>query len=279
MSVASERMGLGSKVSIYVVLTLVGIAMGAPFLYMVSTAFKAPYEVTTVPPTWIPAEPQWRNFVDIWTLFPFGRFLLNTLIVTLSVTLGQLVTSSLGAYAFARLDFPGRDTLFVGYLGTMMVPFSIVLIPLYYMMKEFHWLDTYQAQIIPWLFSAYGTFLLRQFFATIPMELEEAAIIDGASRLRILATLIVPLAKPALATLATFTFLSTWNSFLWPLIVINSQGKYVISMGLNFLQGTYFTEVHLVMAAVTVTVLPTVILFLFGQRYFIESVAITGIKG
>jgi len=263
---------------IYLVLIAVGITMAAPFLYMISTALKAPDEVTTMPPKWIPERLMWENFVKVWTLFPFGRFLLNTVFVTICIVLGVVTTSSLGAYAFARLEWPWRDALFMGYLGTMMIPFSIIMIPLYVMMKNFHWLDKYEALIIPWLFSAYGTFLLRQFFMTIPTELEEAAIIDGASRFRILTTIIVPLSKPVLATLATFTFLQSWNSFLWPLLVINSQDKYVLTIGLNFLQGTYFTQVHLVMAAVTVTVLPTVILFLFGQRYFIESVAITGMK-
>lgn len=272
-------MSVWTKLGIYLVLIVVGITMATPFLYMVSTALKAPDEVTTIPPTWIPRRLMWENFVKVWTLFPFGRFLLNTIFVTVCIVLGVVITSSLGAYAFARLEWPWRDALFMGYLGTMMIPFSIIMIPLYMMMRNFHWLDKYEALTIPWLFSAYGTFLLRQFFMTIPMELEEAAIIDGASRLRILTTIIVPLSKPALATLATFTFLGSWNSFLWPLLVINSQDKYVLTIGLNFLQGTYFTQVHLVMAGVTVTVLPTVILFLFGQRYFIESVAITGMKG
>ena len=274
----SRGMSVWTKLGIYLVLIAMGITMAAPFLYMISTALKAPDEVTTMPPTWIPERLMWENFVKIWTLFPFGRFLLNTIFVTASIVLGVVTTSCLAAYAFARLEWPWRDALFMGYLGTMMIPFAVIMIPLYVLMKNFNWLDKYEALIIPWLFSAYGTFLLRQFFMTIPMELEEAAIIDGASRFRILTTIIIPLSKPVLVTLATFTFLGSWNSFLWPLLVINSQDKYVLTIGLNFLQGTYFTQVNLVMAGVTLTVLPTVILFLFGQRYFIESVAITGLK-
>jgi len=268
-----------SKILIYTILTLVAVTMAAPFLYMLSTALKAPHEITTIPPVWIPERLMWENFVKVWTILPFGRYVLNTIFVTVCITVGTVVTSSLGAYAFSRLEWPGRDTLFMGYLGTMMVPFSIIMIPLYQMMKHLKWIDTYKALIIPWIFSAYGTFLLRQFFMGIPKELEEAAIIDGAGRLGILTRIIMPLSKPALITLGTFTFLSSWNSFLWPLIVTNSQTKYVLTIGLNFLQGTYFTQVNLVMAAVTITVLPTILLFLFGQRYFIESVAITGMKG
>ncbi len=279
MLTARGGMSTLSKILIYTILTLVAVTMAAPFLYMLSTALKAPHEITTIPPVWIPERLMWENFVKVWTILPFGRYVLNTIFVTVCITVGTVVTSSLGAYAFSRLEWPGRDTLFMGYLGTMMVPFSIIMIPLYQMMKHLEWIDTYKALIIPWLFSAYGTFLLRQFFMGIPKELEEAAIIDGAGRLGILTRIIMPLSKPALITLGTFTFLSSWNSFLWPLIVTNSQTKYVLTIGLNFLQGTYFTQVNLVMAAVTITVLPTILLFLFGQRYFIESVAITGMKG
>jgi len=199
-------------------------------------------------------------------------------LIAVLTTLGTIVTSCLGAYAFARLQWVGRDQIFLVYLGTMMVPFSIIMIPLYRLMVNFKWVDSYNALIIPWIFSAYGTFLMRQFFKSIPDELEDAAVIDGASRLRILIQIFLPLTEPAVVTLATFTFLSTWNSFWWPLIITNSQDKFTLAMGLNMLAGTFYTNVPMVMAAVTITVIPTILLFLFAQRWFIESVATTGIK-
>jgi len=271
-------MGFGSKLIIYLILTIVAVFMVAPFLYMLSTSLKAPTEVNAIPPVWIPEDPQWHNYIDVWKQVPMARYLLNTIFTTLAITFGTLLTSALGAYAFARLDWVGKDKIFVVYLGTMMIPFSIIMIPLYQMIVRFGWVDSYESLIIPWLFSPYGTFLLRQFFLTIPKDLEDAAIMDGASNLRILLQVIMPLTKPALITLGTFTFLGVWNSFLWPLISTNSKEKFVLTIGLNMLAGAYYTNVPMVMAAVTITVIPTIILFLFAQRWFIQGIATTGIK-
>ena len=273
-----KQMGFGSKLLIYLILILVAVFMVAPFLYMISTSLKAPTEVNAIPPIWIPEEPQWHNYIDVWTEVPLGRYLLNTIFTTLVITFGTLLTSALGAYAFARLDWVGKDKIFLVYLGTMMIPFSIIMIPLYQMIIKFGWVDSYASLIIPWMFSPYGTFLLRQFFLTIPKDLEDAAIMDGAGNLRILLQVILPLTKPAMITLGTFTFLGTWNSFLWPLISTNSKEKFVLTIGLNMLAGTYYTNVPMVMAAVTITVLPTILLFLFAQRWFIQGIATTGIK-
>ncbi len=267
-----------TKIGIYLILSIVAVFMVAPFFYMIATSLKDPSEVNAIPPVWIPAHPVWSNYVDIWTAVPLGKYLLNTVFIAVLTTLGTIVTSCLGAYAFARLQWVGRNQIFLVYLGTMMVPFSIIMIPLYRLMVNFKWVDSYNALIIPWIFSAYGTFLMRQFFKSIPDELEDAAVIDGASRLRILIQIFLPLTEPAVVTLATFTFLSTWNSFLWPLIITNSQDKFTLAMGLNMLAGTFYTNVPMVMAAVTITVIPTILLFLFAQRWFIESVATTGIK-
>lgn len=275
---ATRDLNLGSKIAIYIILTIVAVFMIAPFLYMVSTSLKSPTEVNAIPPVWIPANPVWSNYIDIWSIVPMGNYLLNTTVITVLVTLGTLVTSCLGGYAFARLNWVGRDQIFLVYLGTMMVPFSIIMIPLYKIIQLLGWVNSYEALIIPWVFSAYGTFLMRQFFLSVPLDLEDAAIIDGASRLRILTQIFIPLNTPALITLATFTFLGTWNSFLWPLIATNSKEKFVLTIGLNMLQGTYFTNIPMVMAAVTITVIPTIILFLVAQRWFIESIATTGIK-
>jgi len=273
-----QQMGFGSKLIIYLILIIVAVFMVAPFLYMLSTSLKSPTEVTSIPPVWIPEDPQWHNYIDVWKQVPMARYLLNTIFTTLAITFGTLLTSALGAYAFARLDWVGKDKIFVVYLGTMMIPFSIIMIPLYQMIVRFGWVDSYESLIIPWMFSPYGTFLLRQFFLTIPKDLEDAAIMDGASNLRILLQVIIPLTKPALITLGTFTFLGTWNSFLWPLISTNSHEKFVLTIGLNMLAGSYYTNVPMVMAAVTITVIPTIILFLFAQRWFIQGIATTGIK-
>ena len=273
-----QQMGFGSKLIIYLILIIVAVFMVAPFLYMLSTSLKSPTEVTSIPPVWIPEDPQWHNYIDVWKLVPMARYLLNTIFTTLAITFGTLLTSVLGAYAFARLDWVGKDKIFVVYLGTMMIPFSIIMIPLYQLIVRFGWVDSYESLIIPWMFSPYGTFLLRQFFLTIPKDLEDAAIMDGASNLRILLQVIIPLTKPALITLGTFTFLGTWNSFLWPLISTNSHEKFVLTIGLNMLAGAYYTNVPMVMAAVTITVIPTIILFLFAQRWFIQGIATTGIK-
>jgi len=273
-----KQMGFGSKLIIYLILIIVAVFMVAPFLYMLSTSLKSPTEVNSIPPIWIPEDLQWHNYIDVWKQVPMARYLLNTIFTTLAITFGTLLTSALGAYAFARLDWVGKDKIFIVYLGTMMIPFSIIMIPLYQMIVKFGWVDSYESLIIPWLFSPYGTFLLRQFFLTIPKDLEDAAIMDGASNLRILLQVILPLTKPALITLGTFTFLGTWNSFLWPLISTNSKEKFVLTIGLNMLAGTYYTNVPMVMAAVTITVIPTIMLFLFAQRWFIQGIATTGIK-
>lgn len=273
-----RQMRFGSKIFIYFVLIIVAVLMVAPFLYMISTSLKSPTEVNSIPPVWIPEVPQWRNYIDVWSIVPLGRYLANSIGTTVAITLGTLITSTMAAYAFARLKWVGRDKIFLVYLGTMMIPFSIIMIPLYQLIIKFGWVDSYKTLIIPWIFSAYGTFLLRQFFMGIPIDLEDAAIIDGAGKFRILWNVILPLSKPALITLGTFTFLGSWNSFLWPLISTNSKEKFVLTIGLNMLAGTYYTNVPMVMAAVTITVLPTILLFLFFQKWFIQGIATTGIK-
>jgi multiple sugar transport system permease protein len=185
----------------------------------------------------------------------------------------------MAGYAFARLNFPGRDAIFYAYLGTLMVPFAVLIVPMYKLMQVFGWVDTLWALTIPWLFTAYGTFMLRQFFMGLPRDLEEAALIDGASRWGILFRIVVPLAKPAIATLATFSFLYAWNSFLWPLIIINNPAKKVITQGIIDLQSLYAVRVDLILAGSVLAVLPTVLVYLFAQRYFIEGVATSGLAG
>lgn len=263
----------------YLLLSLGALAMIVPFIWMLSTSLKEPSQVFIYPPKWIPHSLAFKNYLKTWTLVPFGRFFINSLLVAVWVTFGQLLTSSLAAYSFARLRFPGRDTLFIIFLGTMMVPFQVTMIPVYILMRELGWVDTYYALIIPNLFSAYGCFLLRQFFLTIPTELEDAAKIDGGGYLTIYSKIILPLAKPALATLGVFTFMASWNSFIWPLIVVNSIEMQTLPLGLASFQGLYTTDWTLLMAGTVIALIPILIIFIFAQRFFIEGITLSGVKG
>jgi ABC-type glycerol-3-phosphate transport system permease component len=225
--------------------------------------------------------PQWSNYEQVLTLQNMGRALINTSLVTVMVTLGTLFTSAVGGYAFARMNFPGRGAIFLLYLGTIMVPFVVIIIPLYQLMNAMGWINRLSSLIYPWVFSAYGTFFMRQFFQSIPKDLEEAAIVDGATRLGVLWRVFVPLSFAPLGTLATFTFLYAWNSFLWPLISISSGNKQdqVLSLALNVLRGQAAQGPGLVMAAATLSILPAMVIFIMAQRYFIEGVSTTGLAG
>jgi len=231
-----------------------------------------------------------RLFGQTWQIGPwrwegiplenaFLVFYLNSLLVAVAVTLGTLVTSALAAFAFARLEFPGRNALFLTYLSTLMVPFVVTMIPIFALLKLLRLTDTYLALIVPVMFSAYGTFLLRQFFLAIPRDLEDAARLDGCGHLGVLRHVILPLSKPALATLGTFTFLGTWNSFMWPLIVINSEEKMPLMVGLYAFMGEYSAQWHLLMAASVMVMVPVILVFILGQRYFIEGIVLSGMKG
>jgi multiple sugar transport system permease protein len=263
----------------YLVLSITGFIMVFPFIYMFLSSLKPSAEVVQVPPTLWPSEVRWSNYLEVLNIVPLGTQLLNTIIVTVLVVLGWVLTSVLAGYAFARLEFPGREWLFGAYLATLMVPFAVLIVPMYRLMLVFGWVDRLEALIIPWLFTAYGTFLLRQFFMSVPRDLEDAALIDGASHWGILFRIFLPLARPAIATLATFAFLYAWNSFLWPLIIISSPARKVVTQGLVDLQALYAARVDLIMAGSTLAVLPTLIVFLFAQRYFIEGIATSGLAG
>lgn len=263
----------------YSVLSVLGLITIIPFVWMMATALKPAAEVITFPPTFIGSRFAFENFHDAWNFVPFGRYFFNTIFVAGSITLLELLTASLAAYAFARLRFPGRDVLFLLYLGTLMVPIQVTIIPQYILLNFFGWIDTYQALILPNAFTAFGTFLLRQFFLTIPFELEESGRIDGCSRFGLYWRIILPLSKPALATLAVFSFVNQWNNFLWPLIVSNSDSTKLLSVGLRAFQGQYGTEWHLMMAAAAITIIPTLLVFSFLQRYLAEGITISGMGG
>ena len=263
----------------YVVLGFGALTMIMPLLWMLSTALKTPGDVYNFPPKWIPNPAVWTNFTDAWHAAPFGRFFLNSMLVSTCVTIGQLITSSMAAFAFARLRFPGRDVLFFGYLATMMVPGSVTLIPAFIIIRYLGWVDTYWALIVPGIFSAYGTFMLRQFLMGIPRELEEASMIDGCGHLRIFLFVVIPLSKPALATLSTFTFIGSWGNFMWPLIVTSSIEKKTLPIGLMIFHNGYAAEWTLMMAASLIVLIPVILLYIFNQRFFVESVKMSGMGG
>jgi multiple sugar transport system permease protein len=278
MFLRSEKSTLLQSIFFYVSLGILGLVFMYPFLFMVATSLKDSPEVFQNILSFFGARLRFDNYATILKTVNMGRYMVNTTIVTLSVTAGQIVTSLMGGYAFARIKFPGRDLIFRLYLGTIMIPFTVIIIPMYKMMIIFDWVNKLQSLIIPWIFTAYGTFLMRQFFLSIPKELEEAAILDGASRFLILWQIFVPLSGPAIATQFTISFLYAWNSFIWPLVAIQGKANYVVTQGLADIQGGYHASPPLVLAGATLVILPTVIVFVLAQRYFIQGIATTGIK-
>jgi multiple sugar transport system permease protein len=263
----------------HILIYALAILTVAPFVWMLLTSFKPLGEIFRVPPTWFPEEFTFQNYFGAFSAAPFGRFYANSLFVALAVTVGQIITCSLAAYAFARMKFKGRDVLFYIFLGTMMVPAHVTMIPSFMLLHWFGWIDSYAALIAPGLASAFGTFLLRQFFMTIPVELEEAAFIDGCSKWGSLWRIILPLSKPALATLAIFTFMAVFNDLIWALIVINSEEMYTVQLGLAIFRDRYSTEWGNLMAGSVVATLPILIVFFFAQKYFIKGITLSGLKG
>jgi multiple sugar transport system permease protein len=266
-------------IAAYVALTVGALLMIFPFLWMVSTSLKNQVDVLTFPPAWIPDPVVWRNYVEVTRLIPFGRFLLNTAFVAVVVTVLELITSSLAGYAFARLRFPGRDKLFLLYLGTLMIPGQVTIIPNFLLMSWLGWVDTYLALIVPAAFTAFGTFLLRQFFLSIPPELEQAARIDGCSFFGIYRHIIIPLSGPALATLAVFAFMTQWNAFLWPLIVTNRETMRTLTVGLRYFGDEQAAYINYLMAGTVMSLIPILIVFVVLQRYFVRGIAMTGMGG
>jgi multiple sugar transport system permease protein len=250
-----------------------------PLLWALSTSLKSYSEVIAKPFQLLPGKILLANYAEVFKTIPFLKYLLNTMKVSVLTCLGTLVTSAMAAYAFARLRFPGRDAIFLVYLSTLMIPRQVVLVPNFIIMKSLHLLDTHWSLILTGTFTAFGTFLLRQFFLTIPGELEEAAVIDGYGYARRLTRIILPLAQPALATLLIITLLHIWNDFLYPLVFINSEDKRTLTLGLAILRGDFDIQWNLVMAATLMSILPLVAFFLAAQRFFIEGIALSGIKG
>jgi multiple sugar transport system permease protein len=254
--------------------------MVAPFLWMLTTSLKSLAEASFFPPRVLPSDPRWSNYADVFVKVPFARMILNTVFVSVAGVVGQLVTTSMAAFAFSRLRFRGRDALFVALLATMMVPHHVTLVPQYLLFKAFGWINTYYALVAPsWLGGAFGTFLLRQYFLGIPQELHDAARVDGCSPPRIYAQIVLPLSGHALAALGLLTFMARWNDLLHPLLYMNKPEMMTVTVGITYFVGQYYTDIPMVMATSVVSMLPTVAAFLFAQRYFVQGVVLSGIKG
>lgn len=279
----AERSGsaphLARSILTHALLIFGSIWMLGPFVWMLLASVEPEDQIFSFPPTLIPKAILLQHWASAWTLVPFPQFFLNSGIMSVSITLGQFLTAAFAAYAFARLQFPGRDRLFMCFLATLMVPGQVLLIPQFMIIRTFGWLNTYEALIFPGLASAYAVFLLRQFFLTIPRELEDAARIDGCSPLRILWQIVVPLSMPAIITLGIFTFLGSWNAFLWPLIVATSQTMFTVQLGLTMFRGAYSTQWPYIMSAASFITVPVLIVFFLGQKQFTQGIALTGLKG
>ncbi|MFD0711509.1 carbohydrate ABC transporter permease [Paenibacillus sp. GCM10027626] len=278
MKATVHKISPARAAAIHITLIIGAILMVVPFIWMFLTSVKTLGESTAVPPVIFPETFQWSNYSKVFTNLPFYTFYWNTIVTTIVKTAGQLVICSLAAYAFARIEFPGRNFFFMMALSVLMVPGQVFLIPQYMIMKDLGWLNSLQALIAPGLFSAFGTFLLRQFFMTLPKELEESAKLDGCSTFRTYWQIMLPLAKPGLVALAIFTILWSWNDLMWPLIVNTSPDKMVLSAGLASLQGEHGTNYTILMAGSILAIWPMIVIFLIFQRSFIEGIALTGSK-
>lgn len=266
------------KLSIYVFLIITAIIIVFPFLWMIFTSLKPENDIVTYPPKLFPKHISLENFQNIWKRIPFGMFFKNSVFFAITTTLLSLFFDSLSAYALARLHFPGRDIIFIIILATLMIPFQVIMIPLFITLYHMKILNTFRGLIIPKLTSAFGIFLLRQFFVTLPKELEDSARIDGAGEFRIYFQIILPLSKPALASLFVFHFMYFWNELLWPLIVTNSMEKRTLPVGLALFMGQHVVEYGVLMAGATIALFPIVIFYLSAQKYFVKGIALTGTK-
>ncbi len=263
----------------YLTVALVTITMLAPFVWMLSASLKLDRDVFAFPIQWIPEQPRWENFVEIWTKIPLGLFVYNTAKLTVIVTVLQLLTSSFAAYAFAKLRFPYRNALFLAYIATIAMPWQVYMVPQFLLMRELGLTNSHLSLIFLQAFTAFGVFLMRQFYMSIPDELCEAARIDGMSEYGIWWRIMLPLSMPALSTLTIFTFVNTWNDFLGPLIYLTRTELKTIQIGIRMFITQYGQEYGLIMAASVVSLIPVLIVFLLLQRFFVEGIASTGLKG
>lgn len=280
-----NRARLLTDTLIYVLVIGAGILFALPFLWAIGSSLKPITEIFKFPPTMWPVQPRWENYADVFRIAPFMRFIYNTIYITAFAMLGQILSASAVAYGFSRFRFPGRDPLFFVVLSTMMLPWQVTIVPTFLLFRFFGWINTYFPLILPFFFGggAFYIFLLRQFFMTIPKDLDEAAKIDGASSVRIFWNILLPLAKPALATVAIFSFIEHWNEFIAPLIFLNSPEKFTVSIGLRHFTASPFESDEpreaILMAASLITALPVLVLFFVAQKYFVQGIVTTGLKG
>lgn len=266
---------------IYLILIAGSVAMIFPFAWLIRSSLMSTAQIFTFPPEWIPRPFEWSNYSDALTVVPFFRYFLNTMLIEVTVVSGVVITSAMAGYSFARLKWPGRNLMFGLLLSTLMLPYAVTLIPTFVLWKSLGAINTYWPLIVPAWFGggAFNIFLLRQFFSTIPKDLDEAAYMDGASPLTVLWKIMLPLSKPALIVILIFTFIGTWNDFLGPLIYLSDSNKFTLALGLASFKGMYNAQWGYLMAASTAIVAPIIVLFFIGQRYFIEGITLTGIKG
>jgi multiple sugar transport system permease protein len=279
------RKRLSQAVARFVIYLIISVAAGTmlvPFLWMVSTSLKTPGQVFQYPPVWIPNPVKWSNYREVFSVlpFPFATAIVNSTKITVLSVFGATWSSSMAAFAFARLRFRGSGVLFPIFLGTMMIPGAVTLIPVFLLMRALHWIDTHNPLIVPAFFgNAYGMFLMRQFFLTLPRDLDDSAKIDGANPLWIYAKVYMPISKPAVATFAVLTFLGAWNDLIGPAIYLTTPSKMTMALGLAFLRGGYYTAWELVMAGAVISLIPTLALYIAAQQYFVQGMVLSGIKG
>jgi multiple sugar transport system permease protein len=269
----------GRKALGYAALTALALIALVPFLWTLSTSLKNIDEVFVSPPQWLPSSPKWLNYTTLWHELPMARWIFNSAYIVVLAVLGKLFLASTAAYAFARLRWPGRDYIFYSYLAALMIPWEVTLIPGFVLMRQFGWIDSHLALIVPSIGDVFGTFLLRQYFLSLPRELEDAARIDGAGFFAVYWRIILPLAKPALAVVAVLGFMGVWNAFLWPLIMINSTSKFTVPVGLQLLNSQHGTDWTVLMAGDIIALIPVVIVYLAAQKYFVRGIAMTALKG
>ena len=275
MAAVRSRRGTSIRnILLHLVLAAGAVVMLIPFFWMISTSLKPLFEVLTLQIKWWPTHPVWDNYAQVWTVLPFGRYFLNSLFVAVVVTVMVLITSSLAGYAFARFEFPGRNLLFLLYLGALMVPGEVTIVPTFILMKYLGWIDTYQGLFVPQMFSVFGTFMMRQCFLSVPDDLE-----NGCGSFRIFFSIALPLVRPTLAALGIFSFLGTWNNFLWPLIITNTDALRTIPVGLVSFQGQFTTNWPVLMAAATSALVPILIVYILAQKHFIKGIMASGMGG
>lgn len=271
---------LVERLLVYLLLIAGSLIFAFPFFWMVRTSLLSMSEIATFPPIWIPNPPRWGNYAEMWEQGPFAYWVRNSITVTVLSVTGNTISSTLAAYGFARTRFPGRDKLFLMVLATLMIPFHVYLVPQFVLFWKFGWLDKLYALWVPAMFgSAFSIFILRQYFLTLPKELDEAAIMDGANKVNILTSIVLPLSKPAIATVAIFTFIGTWNEFVRPLVFLRTPNSLTLAVGIRWFTGRYGTRFDWLMCGSVLALLPIVVVFFFVQKTFIQGIALTGLKG